>query len=121
MSKNPPTQESSVLKQKQKEDHDSKVHVFATYTSRALTKQFHAHLDQTVQQVINETYSKLGETPRTGDSYFGGDDPHRVDLAPYLNTTLADLAHQHIAIQPDHHHKGDYELAIEIENQPGGA
>lgn len=101
--------------------HNVKIHVFATYTSTAASEKFHARPEDTVGDVINRAYKDLKEMQRDGDRYFGGDEPHRVDLVPYFNSPLADLIRQHVAVQPDHHHKGDYELAIEIEAKPGGA
>lgn len=103
--------------------HPGKVHVFATYTSSARSEDFHAHLEDTVQEVISLSYKKLKEMPRTGDMVFGGDDPHRIDLAPYLGATLGELVQKGIALQPDHHHKekGWYELNLELESEPGGA
>lgn len=95
-----------------------KVHVEATYTSRAITKSFVAEPECTVAEVIAEAYNKLGETPRDRDSVFGGESP-RVDLAAHRGTTLAELARQGIAVRDNG--RGKLELALDIEAEPGGA
>jgi hypothetical protein len=100
------------------ESGNRKVHVEALYVSRALTKNFVAEPERTVAEVIAEAYSRFGETPRSRDVVFGGEDP-RVDLATYSTTTLNALAQQGIAIRDNGH--GKLELVVEIETEAGGA
>lgn len=95
-----------------------KVHVTAFYTSTAADKAFVAEPERTVQEVIEEAYSKLEEQRRDGDQYFCHAEP-RVDLAPQLSSTLASLAEQGVCVTDNGHGKLDFELDIDV--VPGGA
>lgn len=95
----------------------TEVHITALYTQTARKATFTASLNQTVLQVIDEAYDKLKEHRRAGDQYFCHQEP-RVDLAPYLQTTLHDLEREGICLHDDH---GKLAFAIDIDAKPGGA
>lgn len=103
---------------KAKSDEKRKVHVAALYTTTAQDKNFVAESDQTLQQVINEAYEKLGETRRPSDQFFCHVTPRR-DLAPYMNTTLYQMSEQGVCMSDNG--KGKLELEIDIDAEPGGA
>jgi hypothetical protein len=94
------------------------VHVAALYTQTARKVSFIVQPDHTVQQVIEEAYDKLGETRRAGDQYYCHQEP-RVDLAPYLQSTLHSLETHGICLHEDGH--GKLAFAFDIDAKPGGA
>jgi hypothetical protein len=94
------------------------VHVTALYTQTARKVSFVAPLNHTVQQVIEEAYHKLEESHRADDRYFCHEEP-RVDLSPYLHSTLHSLETHGICLHDDGH--GKLEFAVDIDAKPGGA
>jgi hypothetical protein len=98
-------------------EHDD-VQVTALYTQTARKATFTAEQDQTVQQVIDEAYRRLGESRRAGDQYFCHQEP-RVDLSPYLGSTLRSLQAQGICFHASGHDR--LEFAFDIDAEPGGA
>lgn len=103
--------------QEHSSEHGRAVHVTAYYTQTARDVSFTAHLGQTVQEVINKAYQDLTESPRPGDQYFTHVSP-RIDLAPYLGSTLQALKDQGIGVHEDH---GKLVFALDIDAQTGGA
>lgn len=99
------------------QEHDH-VQVTALYTQTARKATFPARLDQTLQQVIDEAYSRLKESHRAGDQYFCHQEP-RVDLSPYLANTLHSLQAQGICLHAGGH--DELEFAFDIDAEPGGA
>lgn len=100
------------------EQHPSKnVKITALYTQTARKVSFESALSQTLAQVIDEAYDKLKESRRPGDQYFCHQDP-RVDLAPFLQKTLAVLETEGVCFHLVH---GERTFAFDIEAETGGA
>lgn len=97
---------------------DRKVHVTVFYTGTADDKNFVAEEDDTLQQVIDEAYRKLGETRRAGDQYFCHAAP-RHDLSPYLGTTLKKMEKQGVCVREKGRNKLEFEF--DIDTDTGGA
>jgi hypothetical protein len=98
---------------------DRKVHVTALYTATAAEKRFVAEQNQTVQQVLDEAYRRLGESRRTDDQYFCHRGEPQPDLAQHLSTTLETLAERGICIDGNGRDKLEFEIDINV--TPGGA
>lgn len=94
------------------------VHVTALYTQTARKAIFSAEQNQTIQQVIDEAYRRLGESRRAGDQYFCHQEP-RIDLSPYLASTLRALESQGICLHESGHDR--LEFFFDIDAEPGGA
>lgn len=91
------------------------VTITAVYTTTARSKTFQAQLTDTLQGVVSEAYTKLGETRRDGDSLLTGTTT-RADLRPYLHDTLQALLNRGL-ITPSPH----LTLHIDIDPAAGGA
>lgn len=102
------------------EAHVRKTHVLVTaiYTSTAEDRHFVVNETHTIRQVIAEAYIKLEESQRPGDSYFCQGEP-RVDLTPYLDRTLKQLADQGVCLL--HNGRGELEFIFDIDTETGGA
>lgn len=111
-------EEKEKEERKEKPDEKRKVHVTVLYTSTAEDKNFVAEQDQLLQQVVDEAYSKLGETRRASDQFFCHAEP-RHDLKPYLGHTLKAMQEQGVCVRDDGHGKLEFEFDIDAE--PGGA
>lgn len=99
-------------------DKDRKVDVTVFYTGTAEDKNFKAEEDDTLEQVIEKAYRKLGETRRTGDQFFCHAAP-RHDLMPYLGTTLKMMAKQNVCVREKGRNKLEFEF--DIDTDTGGA
>lgn len=97
------------------------VEVKALYTTTARSKTFNAQIERTVQDVVDQAYQRLEEPRRAGDAVAAYVGDTTIDLAPYLGSTLAQIAAQNIAVQPDPKQRNHLTLELAIEAEPGGA
>lgn len=102
---------------------DKKVRVTARYPLTAAKKQFRADQDETLAEVVDQAYAKLGQQRRPGDRVLcHAESPApREDLGPYFVETLRALADRGICVDGAGNGRGRLELELDIEAEAGGA
>jgi hypothetical protein len=85
---------ASLEREKEKDiDHDDRPVVQVLYLNTNEETRFHVSWNDTLQQVWDEGYTKLGETRREGDEI---QCQEGASLMSYLTLTLAELRDRHI-------------------------